>query len=262
MKILINYANKRFRKAQIFNTKTALEIGKVDCVLEYGPELIDKSFFEKNRKILEHQKGAGYWLWKPYIILDALKKFDQGDVIIYSDSASHFLTKVDYLTDLIEQSGQDIIPFELELLEKDWSKRDAFVIMGVEDLDFHLSRQRLGSPIIAKVSDFSINFFEKCLNFATDARVISDAPNTCGLDNYFGFQSNRHDQTIFSLLSKKYGLQAFRDPSQFGNPRMAEYPNSQYPQVMELTRQPSPKQARMFYKHRQFLKRLLRKLWI
>jgi hypothetical protein len=257
MKILVNYANPAYRNAQKFNSKTGLSVGNFDEVYEYGPASIDPIFYEKNKHILEQAKGSGLWLWKPYIILDALKKSKVGDVIVYSDSASHFIQKVDYLSNLPSEFNQDVIPFELERSEGEWSKRDAFVLIGVDGLGFEKTQQRLGSPIVVKVSDKSLNFFHEFLELAQDIRIIGDCPNTCGLENYPGFQSNRHDQTIFSLLSKKYHLKAFRDPSQWGNQSIGQYYESPYPQIMELTRQRFPKQAKLKYKVVRWLKKLI-----
>lgn len=240
----MNYANPRYRQAQKFNTESALEVGKVDCVLEYGPESIDIDFFEKNRTVLQHEKGGGYWLWKPYIILDALRKSKLGDILMYVDSGCHFIKEMDHLTGLIETSGQDIIPFEVQHQESAWSKRDAFILMGVDGLGYETSRQRLSGFIMIKNSQFSQNFFEEFLSFSQDIRIVGDYPNVCGFDNFPGFQSNRHDQTVFSLLSKKYKLEAYRDPSQWGNPEIRRYPNSPYPQLIDLTRKTNPKKPR------------------
>ena len=47
--------------------------------------------------------------------------------------------------------------------------------------------------------------------------VITDYKNYYQLKDHLSFHDNRHDQTIFSLLSKKYGIPAFVDPSHFGD---------------------------------------------
>lgn len=58
--------------------------------------------------------------------------------------------------------------------------------------------------------------------------------NVTGKKNYQTFIEHRHDQSVFSLLSKKYKLQAFRDPSQFGNIAIKYFSNSKYSQILEL----------------------------
>ncbi len=69
-----------------------------------------------------------------------------------------------------------------------------------------------------------------------DERLSTDSNNQCGLPNYEGFREHRHDQSIFILLTKKCGLLGFRDPSQYGNPVMDLYPHSNYPQLINLTK--------------------------
>ena len=44
------------------------------------------------------------------------------------------------------------------------------------------------------------------LYYAQDKRIITDDDNEMGVDNYEGFRDHRHDQSILSLLVKKYGL--------------------------------------------------------
>ncbi len=46
--------------------------------------------------------------------------------------------------------------------------------------------------------------------------LLQKIKNTQGLDNYPEFVAHRHDQSVWSLMSKKYQINRFRDPSQFG----------------------------------------------
>ena len=252
MKLLINFATENFAKAQQFNSKTALSIGGFDRVYNATPNLIDVDFKIKHSAILKQARGAGYWLWKPYFILRALEQLKDGDVVMYADSASHFIHSADSLLNLTNAYGQDIIPFELELTEGAWTKRDAFVLMDADQQSFEKSRQFLASFIVIRKSAFSVQFIKEYLHCCCNPNILTDLKNVCGLPNYPEFTAHRHDQSVFSLLSKKYGLQGFRDPSQWGNNRMSEYTNSNYPQILEHTRQKSPKQAKPLYRLKRF----------
>ncbi len=220
--------------------------------LTYSPSLIDKLFFEENKIILSSPKGGGYWLWKPYIIKDALSKINDNDILIYADSGSHFIHDANEIGILPEKSNQDVIPFEMELAESSWTKRDAFILMNVDGLGFEKANQRLASFIVIKKSPLSMKFIDEYLKYCCDERIITDIPNTCRFPNYLDFKEHRHDQSIFSLLSKKYGLIAFRDPSQWGNPRVTEFINSPYPQIIEHTRHKNPKHAKLGYRIKRF----------
>ena len=79
-----------------------------------------------------------------------------------------------------------------------------------------------------------MDFVDEWLRFAAQSSLIDDSPSKA--PNYPGFREHRHDQSIFSLLSKKYDIEAFRDISQYGNGYKKSYDNSPYNQIVELTR--------------------------
>ena len=252
MNIIINYANESFFPAQRFNSKMALKVGGFDRVIESNPSTLGSDFVRQNSAILNQARGAGYWLWKPYCILEALKSAADGDLIMYTDSASHFIAPATPLFQLLETSNQDLIPFALESPEACWTKRDAFVFMDCDHQGFEKTPQRLASFILARKSSRCIAFFEEYLHFCCNPHILTDLENTCGLPNYPGFQGHRHDQSVFSLLTKKHHLEVFRDPCQWGNSQINQFSNSPYPQLIEHTRQRLPKQAKLSYKIKRF----------
>ena len=253
MKLLVNFATENFRVAQQFNTKTAFKIGGFDRVFNASPDLIDGQFKVQHESILSQAKGAGYWLWKPYFILQALYQLQDGDVVMYADAASHFIRSANPLLELSVTYKQDIIPFELDLIESAWTKRDAFVYMNADGMGFQETRQFLASFIVIRKSAFSMRFMAEYLEYCSNPKILTDQDNLCGLPNYPGFSAHRHDQSVFSLLCKKYQLQGFRDPSQWGNSQASQFSNSSYPQILEHTRQKSPKQAKHLYKLKRFI---------
>ena len=244
---LISYADEKFKPAQQFLNQTAKITGLVDSFVGYGPKDIDANFRSQNEYILSNPRGGGYWLWKPYVILKTLESANWGDFIFYSDSASYFIEPATRLTNLTYLYDQDIISFELQQLESDWTKRDAFFYMQLDSENFQMQPQRLASHIIFKKTPFVMQFAQEYLKYCCDSRIITDDPNECGLPNYEKFIGNRHDQSVFSLLCKKYQIIPFRDPSQWGIPHMNNYTNSNYPQILYLTRQPTPKEASVKY---------------
>lgn len=233
--ILVNYSNKYYLKSQRRNTETGLSVGGFYKVISYSDKDIDKDFYIQNIDILKEKKGNGYWLWKPYFIKKTLEQMEDGELLYYCDSGSHFIGPINEIIDLI--INQDIVPFELQQKEKLWTKKDAFVLMNCNDSFFYDTKQRLGSFSLWKKTDFTMKFVNEWLFYACDKRILTDIDNTLGLSNYGGFVDHRHDQSIFSLLTKKYNIDAYRDPSQFGNNFKELYPESKYPQILVSTRQ-------------------------
>jgi hypothetical protein len=166
-----------------------------------------------------------------------LDDVNTGDYVFYSDSGAYFLQSIDPLIQVSVQSRQDLICFELHgHFECDWTKRDAFVLMDCDGPAYASSMQRQAGFSLWKKSRFTLDFIEEYLYFAQDARILTDLENQCGLPNYPGFRDHRHDQSIFSLLTKKHRLIPHRDPSQWGDAVQSFYPDSSYGRLIEHTR--------------------------
>lgn len=237
--VAINYANQDFKCAQRLNSKTAKKFG-ADEVIEYGPEDLDADFREKNKEILSRSRGAGYWIWKPYIILKTLKRLEEGDYLVYTDSGAAFINRISYLIDAMNREGTDVMCFCIKYWEYMYSKRDALILMNADREEITNSRQICGSYMILRNSVRTRTLIEDFLRFVQDVRIVTDDANVCGKENYDGFVENRHDQTVWSLLCKRNGIHPFRDPSQCGLNREdfteEVLARSTYPQVIESHR--------------------------
>lgn len=92
--VVVNYANDKYKKAQEFNTLTALKKGKASEVFSYSDLNIDKKFYNEHSDILSISRGNGLWLWKPYLIKKSLERVNYGDIIFYVDSGAYFTNKI------------------------------------------------------------------------------------------------------------------------------------------------------------------------
>ena len=245
MIIVINYADDRFVSAQKFNTKSAVKYG-ADKVIEYSKEKLGSDFYINNKSILDEKRGGGYWLWKPYIIEDALSNAAPGDYVLYSDSGAAFVDRIEYLISCMERDKTDIMLFSLDNTERKYTKRDAFVLMGCDNRLYADSLQRLASYGVFRKTPYTERFVDEWLRYSKDRRIITDDPNCMGKPNYDDFVDHRHDQSILSILSKKWGIDAYRDPSQAG--LTGRYANvvekeillrSTFPQVIDIHRNPN-----------------------
>ena len=240
MILAINYADKSFAKAQKLNLETAKKYG-ADKIIGYTPEDIDNDFKERNKDILSAKKGGGFYLWKPYFLNKAYKELKEGDYLIYTDSGSVYVNDINYLIDCMEKEKLDIMTFCLEndKLEYKYTKRDAFILMDCDSEEYAQTPQSIGGYVLLKKSDFVEEFLKEDLKYAQDRRIITEEANTQGHDNYDGFIVHRHDQSVWSLMVKKYGLKRFRDPSQFGLTNTYEEEvakRSTFPQIIDSHR--------------------------
>lgn len=215
---------------------SGLDVGEFDAVKSYGIADLDESFRKEHSRILSARRGAGFWLWKPYIVRKTLSEVADGDYVFYCDSGSHFISSIRPLVDRCEQRNASVMVFEVKYLERAYTKRDAFILMDCDTKEFAETRQRLSGFNLWKKCRRSQELAAEWLEYSQDARILTDGDNQMGKRNYEGFIDHRHDQSALSLVTKKRGVVADRDPSQFGNSRERDYPHSTYPTIIQLTR--------------------------
>lgn len=230
MILAVSYGDKNFSQSLDDNLKSAKKCGKVDRTIQYGPESLTEQFKTENIDILSAKRGAGYWLWKPYIINLAISEIQDGDYLVYADSGSFYMKDIHILTNFMSENNTDVFLGELEHTEAKYSKRDAFVYMGVDGKGFESEKQFEASFLLVKKNDRTVRFLREWLSYCCDIRIISDDPNTCGLQDYPDFVQNRYDQTVLSLLAKKYGYKGYRPVD------VKAQKNDPYPQVIVRTR--------------------------
>lgn len=216
MIVEVTYSDSAYERARKYNVKMAYKKGKFDKVYEYTREDIDEDFFHKNEKILNCKRGGGYWLWKPYFIDKTLQKLEEGDYLCYCDAGAFFLSSVHPLIQFMDRENQDILLFELSHPERNWTKRDVFLRLECDAPEYADTKQRIATYLIIKKNVKTTEFVREWLKIGCEYPIISDEDNVVfEQKNYEGFISNRHDQSILSVLSKKWGYPAYLDPSQF-----------------------------------------------
>jgi len=215
--LLISYATGAFRPSQDRLNLSGLANG-ANQVRSYSPvDIFGTPFYDKNKGILKEGRGAGYWLWKPYIILDALNSLEDGDVVLYCDAGIEVISP---LSDLISVclSSSDVGLFNCgDFVNKEWTKRDCFVFMGCDESKYWEGRHLNAGIQVYRNSEKSRLFVMQYLSYCEDRRILSDDPNVCGDDNLVGFRAHRHDQSVLSILAIRAEIEVFRDPCQWGN---------------------------------------------
>jgi hypothetical protein len=214
--ILLNYASGRFIESQLKNSCSGLAAG-FNIVHKMSDAEIDPIFKNENNKTLSERRGAGYWLWKPYFMDKILHTMNDDDILFYSDSGSIFINNMKPIFDKIREDEKGVVCFSLsgKHLEKYWTKRDVFIHMQMNESNYRDTPQRMASFAGVRKTKFSHLFFKEYLNLATNYHLISDEPNIDGWVEP-GFNEHRHDQSIWSLLTKKHNITVLPDPTQWG----------------------------------------------
>ena len=217
-RILINFSKNCCQRSQPKNCDTALETGGFDVCIMYNENVLDEDFKKFNDRILSTKTGGGLWLWKPYIILKTMLAMKDDDVLMYTDSGTQFIDNVDHAhICLMQQREKDVVVFSDSHPEYQLTKPDAFILMGLDPSNpkYSQSNQLIAAFFITRKSFKSIKFLSEFLTYAQDYRIISNDKSTFGKEPA-GFRGHRNDQSIESLLSKKYDFEIWPDPSQYG----------------------------------------------
>jgi hypothetical protein len=159
---------------------------------------------------LDSPRGAGFWLWKPYIILETLKLLGN-DCLLYCDAGRssyyRFHSYPRRLERRIHETPQGFvlgpaIP-HLGNIEQ-WTKRDCLVLMKA-DTPAILKQPLILTWSLWRRREKSDAFLRTWLAACLDRRCLTDDTNVCGLPNYNEFKDHRHDQSIVSILAYKLG---------------------------------------------------------
>ena len=119
---------------------------------------------------------------------------------------------ISILIDQLERSKQNIMLFDIPLVEVQWTQESVLKHFNVVSFNELLSNQIMGGYILLKKNQKSIDFIKDWLKLCSDSNLIIDQKKN---KNPF-YISHREDQSILSLLAKREGLIPFSDPSDYG----------------------------------------------
>jgi hypothetical protein len=199
---LVNFATPDFYESQEKLNKSALQFG-IDETISYTFDMLkETNFYKRNEALLQAKRGAGYFSWKPYIILEVLKKIKEGDILVYCDSGISFKASLKEVIERCNKKG--IVIFGSTPINRQLTKRDCFVLMDCDKKEYHDTKQVMGGLNLWKNTPTSRKIVSEWLKFCEDRRVISDDNNVCGKPNFPDFVEHRWDQSILSVLAVKY----------------------------------------------------------
>ena len=214
------FATDQFAAAQLARCQSALAFGANQVTLWGRQELQATEFYRAHRGILDEPRGAGYWLWKPYIILDGLERLRPGDVLIYCDSGSAanqptFTRPLRTLVDWCCEHADGMLP-GVYLPQwgptRWWTKGECFQVMGCDD-DAILDHPQIQATFsVWRQQQESIDFVREWLRWCTVPAAILDRKVDPSIPDDPGFKEHRHDQSILTILALQHGLRCFGAP--------------------------------------------------
>lgn len=201
-KSYIDAANRLIKQAErfrLFDSCTAF----TDADLKNNT-----SFWDAHGEFIEaNTRGYGYWIWKPWLIKNEMAKLDTGDILVYLDSGCELIqTQVFEFKKCIRAARTDSIvgDYYLNNIENQWTKMDLLDVMGCTDPQYTNSPQRTATGLIFLITDEVKDLIDQWCALSSNYHLIDDSPSVNR--ELPMFKEHRHDQSIFSLLSKKLNL--------------------------------------------------------
>lgn len=157
-------------------------------------------------------RGYGYWIWKPYIILQELNNLEEGDILVHLDIYSQLNLIKDKFNDIVnELQKQSVILGHVGFNDLMYTttklRQHVEKQLNYKFSEDDLNRCQYESGIqFIKNDEFSRKFIKTWFDLMLSGLdYVSDMYNK-DTDNHPSFVENRHDQSVISLLYKYYKL--------------------------------------------------------
>lgn len=195
--------------------RQAENFGVFKTIQEYGNDDLNIQHSDFWNECKEHmmcerpggeRKYYGYYACKPYFILQALKNIPENEVLLYVDSGCELNKNgirrlEEYYNECMDNCG---VFFSLNLPEIQWTKMDTYRRLMCDNNDHLTTRQIISGIFLLKNNQNIREIVEEWLTVCLEdhGHYLNDQPSI--LQNDITFIENRHDQSIFSLLIKRF----------------------------------------------------------
>jgi hypothetical protein len=201
---LISYADGPAVHLKNQNALATSAINKgIDFILNYKRIHLNPMFVKKNAAILNIKKGAGLWLWKPWIILNTLETIPENAIVIYLDTGVTLRKPINKLVGLAKQN--EIILFEYDPKKYfgkpiNISKREIFLELDCDIEKCHYGKHVWAGALIVKNTKTSRDFIKQWLYYCSNDKLVTD---TLHISQHPEFMKQYHDEAILNTLYNK-----------------------------------------------------------
>jgi hypothetical protein len=165
--------------------------------------LSDVWFTAHQSFIAQNLRGLGYWIWKPFLILERLKQIPPDDCLVYSDAGTEIsplgANRFQHYAGLAQAHG--LLAFDIQEPIHLWTKGDLLSYFGISPNSPFLNANQIWAGLLFLRNTpanllLASHWAELCV--ARNYSLVNDAASTS--PNPPSFKEHRHDQSILSLL--------------------------------------------------------------
>jgi len=215
MLYFISYGDNNYTNSKMRISNEAQNLG-FDNIKIYGPEDLSDDFVKKTSPYISHSRGAGYWIWKSFILKNTLESMNDGDICLYADAGCHLnfhgKKRMHEYFEMIKNHESGILSFEITgLTEGMYTNEKVFEYFGVEkDSPYRSTSQLVGGVLFIHKCEMSMRIINEYYEMAQGhPDLFSDLYND--YNRQPEFRDHRHDQSILGYIRKKYGTVVIKD---------------------------------------------------
>tara|TARA_Y100000389_G_scaffold191795_1_gene218515 strand:- start:2061 stop:2861 length:801 start_codon:yes stop_codon:yes gene_type:complete len=226
----LTYGDSRFKYSKTHLCHLAKISGFYDGIINLSPLDLSADFKNDFKEILNYSRGGGYWIWKHEIIKQIMSTINEGDVILYCDAGSSINNLnnakkrfTEYI-DIIQDDNTSFLRFETEkqFIENQYTSTELFESLNINiNSEIANTTQLQAGVMFFKKNSITTSLLHEYRNILLkDSSLITDKYIN---NQHEAFIENRHDQSIFSLLGKKYRSHILENETEFRTRKHLQY---------------------------------------
>lgn len=202
-KIFITYGDELYYESLQRISAQAASVGCFDKIITYTDADLPEEI--RNHPLMQHRRGGGYWLWKPYFILKTLQEAHEGDIVVYIDAGCEVFRHPSWDSFFEMMKTHGLICFKIAALMKYWSRKNLLQ-------SYASSTRNMGEmwQVMSGVSFWTrmaLPIAQEWYNvMATHPEYVQDVSPAERLKEIAGFIENRHDQSVLTCVIHKRRL--------------------------------------------------------
>jgi hypothetical protein len=219
VRLYVTFGGKAYETSTELILSNAPYLG-VDKVLVYDEAWVTEQtdFYEQNRWCWEHphKRGFGWYIWKPYVMLDALERVQEGDFVLYTDADTYPVRNLSVLFQECQKEG--IMLFEASAHQnRPWLKRDCAIVMAQDDDRYRDVQHAVARFLVIQKGRWKPKqLLMEWLTYTANPLANTFDPSTLAPEKP-GFVEHRCEQAILTLLAHKYRYRLYREACQAGD---------------------------------------------
>lgn len=193
--------------------------GFFNKIIVYTEKDFDEDYIKTYGNIMKNNIGYGFWIWKSYFVKKTFDIMSDNDILIYADAGCSIIKtpesykKFKIYINLVLNHKSGSLGFQMNIPEELYTKSIIFKELGSDTDLYKKSGQIIGG----------IFFLRKCpesIELVSSFYLMSHKINL--INNEFDknkeiatFVAPRNDQSIFSILRKKFNSLLVPDSTWF-----------------------------------------------